>query len=136
MTIDGAIVSSADITPVETSSGSDLSWEIFMDTVEIKGSNIPLLRQLLDRGGLALKSRDLGSFLETNVDAYTNPKPIFSTTYLTDRIRISRDEDGKLFVYSKVSDSSEPTNYNNVLPDLGIASLLEGFNDAITKFYI
>lgn len=136
VTIDGAIVSSADITPMETSSGSDeLSWEIFMDKVEIKGSNIPLLRQLLDRG-LALESRGLGSFLETNLDEYTNPKPIFSTTYLTDRIRVSRDQDGKVFVYSKVSDDSEPTNYDNVLPDLGIASLLEGFNDAITKFYI
>merc|ERR1711879_12468 len=54
ITITGSIVSSADVTPVN----SGTAWEIFMDTVEIKGSNIPLLRAILD-GGLKLKSRSL-----------------------------------------------------------------------------
>jgi hypothetical protein len=132
VTIQGAIVSSADI----TSTNDGTAWELYMDTVEIKGSNLPGLRQLLDQGQIKLQSRTLGDFLETNVDGYANPRPIFYTTYLSDSTRISRDQDGKVFVYTKVSDRMEPTNYSNVLPDLGVARLLEGFNDAITKFYI
>ena len=131
VTIDGAIVSSADITPTD----DGRAWEIFMDTVEIKGSNVPLLRQILDNG-VKLGSRDLGSFLEDNVDGYANPKPVFETTYLDDSVRISRDQDGKVFVYGKVDDSTEPTDYKNVDADLGVAKLLEGLNDSIFKFYI
>mmetsp|Transcript_24409 Transcript_24409/g.30040 ORF Transcript_24409/g.30040 Transcript_24409/m.30040 type:complete len:371 (-) Transcript_24409:202-1314(-) len=129
--IEGAIVSSADITPVEDGN----AWEIFMDTVEIKGSNIPLLRKVLDEG-LKLQSRSLGSFLEENVSSYSNPKPIFKTTYLDENIRISRDEDGKVFVYGKVSDVTEPTSYKSVDSDLGLLKLLEGLNDNFFKISI
>ena len=76
-TINGAIVSSADITPVMEGK----AWEIFMDQVEIKGSNIPLLKSVLEDDRVALKSRDLGSFLEENVDGYSNPRPVFETTF-------------------------------------------------------
>jgi hypothetical protein len=130
-TITGAIVSSADITGVEDGKG----WEIFMDTVEIKGSNIPLLRRILDEG-LKLQSRGLGKFLESNIPSYSNPKPIFRTTFLTEDIRISRDQDGKVFVYGKVSDSTDATDYKGVDADLGLLNLLEGLNDNFMKFSI
>ena len=103
--------------------------------VEIKGSNIPGLRQVLDQG-LKLSSRELGSFLETNVDSYENPRPVFKTTYLSETLRISRDQDGKVFVYGKLTDDMEPSDYSSVDADLGVVKLLEGFNDAITKFYL
>jgi len=131
VTIDGSIVSQADITPTDDGK----SWELLMDTVQIKGSNIPGLRTILDNG-LKLQSRALGSFLENNLDGYSNPRPIFETTYLTESIRISRDQDGKVFVYAKESDDSNPTNYGKVEADLGVLKLLGGFNDAVTKFYI
>lgn len=131
LTIDGSIVSQADITP--TVDGK--SWKLLMDTVQIKGSNIPGLRNILDNG-LQLQSRGLGSFLENNLDSYSNPRPIFETTFLSDSIRISRDQDGKVFVYAKESEESAPTNYEKVEADLGVLKLLGGFNDAITKFYI
>ena len=130
-TIDGAIVSSADATPTSTT-----EWELYMDTVEIKGSNIPVLRNLLDSDNVALKSRDLSKLLEDNVDAYEVPKPVLRTTYVDDSMRIVRDEDDNIFVYGKVSDSEEPTDYSGVMADFGVASLLEGFNDAITKVYL
>jgi PAP_fibrillin len=131
VSIDGAIVSSADLTPTDDGT----AWELFMDTVEIKGSNVPGLRQVLD-GGLRLRSRQLGSLLERTIDSYTNPRPIFATTYLSETIRISRDQDGKVFVYGKESDDTTPTDYSKIDSDLGLLKLLEGLNDAVIKFYI
>ena len=96
-----------------------------MDTVEIKGSNIPLLRTVLD-AGLNLPTRSLGGVLEQVVPNYSNPQPLFTTTYLDDTLRISRDQDGKLFVYTKQSDATDPTDYSQVSADLGIGSLLQG----------
>ena len=146
VTIEGAIVSTADIISTEDGHG----WELLMDTVQIKGSNIPGLRTLLDRDGSQLNSRALGALLETNVDGYTNPTPIFTTTYVSrdGTIRINRDQDGNVFVYSKEATTmndfgddedntaATPTSYKTVSADLGFLQLLGGFNDAITKFYI
>ena len=103
--------------------------------MEIKGSNVPFLKSILEDDRVALKSRDLGSFLEENVDGYSNPRPIFETTYLDDDIRISKDQDGKIFVYGKMSDSTEPTEYKGD-GDLGLIGLLEGLNDNFFKFSI
>ena len=130
VTIDGAIVSSADVTE------RNGEWEIYMDTVEIKGSNIPGLRSILDMDMSKLKSRDLSKVLEDNIDSYEVPRPVLRTTYVDEGLRIARDEDDNVFVYSKSSESEEPKDYSDVLPDLGVASLLEGFNDAVTKFYL
>jgi hypothetical protein len=96
-----------------------------MDTVEIKGSNLPGLRQILDRG-LSLQSRQLGTFLEDKLSSYSNPRPIFRTTFLNEQFRIGRDMDDNIFVYVKTSDSTEPTNYSVVDADLGVGRLLEG----------
>lgn len=85
VTVDGAIVSSADVTQKE-----GREWEIYMDTV----------------------------------------------TYVDNSIRIVRDVDDNVYVYDKASESEEPKDYSSVLPDLGVASLLESFNDAVTKFYL
>ena len=129
-TIDGALVSSADITEVGNG-----ALELYMDTVEIKGSNVPGLRQLLD-SGMKLQSRQLADLLEQTVSSYSTPKPIFRTTYLDDIFRISRDEDDNIFVYVKTSESTEPTDYSFIDSDLGVARLLAGFNDAVTKIYL
>eukprot|EP00579_Thalassiosira_antarctica_P032452 CAMPEP_0201993762 /NCGR_PEP_ID=MMETSP0905-20130828/1849_1 /ASSEMBLY_ACC=CAM_ASM_000554 /TAXON_ID=420261 /ORGANISM="Thalassiosira antarctica, Strain CCMP982" /LENGTH=352 /DNA_ID=CAMNT_0048548629 /DNA_START=35 /DNA_END=1090 /DNA_ORIENTATION=+ len=126
-TIDGSIVSTADATPISSN-----EWELFMDTVEIKGSNIPFLRSVLDSGNVQLKSRGLSQVLEENVDSYEVPKPVLRTTFIDEGMRIVRDEDDNIFVYGRVSDSEEPTDYSGVMADFGVASLLEGFNDAIT----
>lgn len=131
LTIDGSIVSTADATPT-----SATEWELFMDTVEIKGSNIPLLRNVLDSDNVALRSRELSKMLEDNVDAYEVPKPVLRTTYVDESMRIVRDEDDNVFIYGKVSDCEVPKDYGNVDADLGIASLLENLNDAVTKIYL
>jgi len=136
-TIDGAIVSTADVT--KTMYNEDnlmMEWELFMDTVEIKGSNIPILRNILDANNVALKSRDLSKVLEDTIDTYKVPKPVVRTMYVNDDMRIVKDVDDNIFIYAKVSDSEEMTDYSNVLPDLGVASLLERFNDAVTKLYL
>ena len=131
LTIDGAIVSTADATPISSS-----YWELFMDTVEIKGSNIPFLRRILDSGNVQLKSRGLSKVLEDNVESYEVPKPVLRTTYIDDAMRIVRGEDDNMFVYGRISKSQEPTDYSGVMADLGVASLLEGFNDAVSKVYL
>ncbi|KAL3823097.1 hypothetical protein ACHAXA_011149 [Cyclostephanos tholiformis] len=139
-TIDGAIVSTADVTPIGRSSysnsSSSVDWEVYMDTVEIRGSNVPILRNLLDSRIVALRSRDLSRVLEENVDGYEIPRPVLRTTYVDDYIRIVRDMDDNVFVYGRASKCEDPTDYSGVLPDLGVASLLEGFNDAVAKIYL
>ena len=134
LTIDGAIVSTADATPVSDENKDD--WELYMDTVEIKGSNIPILRSILDADNTKLKSRDLSKILEENLDAYETPRPLLRTTYVDETLRIVRDMDDNIFVYSRVSDSEDVTDYSNVMADLGVTSLLEGFNDAVSKIYL
>ena len=119
--ITGSIVSTATI---EANLGT--GYRLLMDTVEIKGSNLPGLRQALD-AGVKLQSRQLGSALESVVPTYANPQPLFRTSFLdSEGLRISRDQDGKVFVYAKQSDSTEPTDYSEVTSDLGVASLLQG----------
>ena len=137
-TIDGAIVSTADAAAAPSSSSDDdaAEWELHMDTVEIRGSNVPFLRNLLDSENVALRSRDLSKVLEDNVDGYEVPRPVLRTTYVDDGMRIVRDVDDNVFVYGRVSDSEVPTDYSGVMPDLGVASLLEGFNDAVAKIYL
>ena len=118
--IQGSIVSTAS---VESNLGD--AHRLLMDTVEIKGSNIPLLRQALD-AGLRLPTRNLGSTLEAVVPQYANPTPLFRTSYLDGSVRISRDQDGKTFVYRKQSESTLPTDYSSVVSDLGVGDLLAG----------
>lgn len=132
ISVTGAIVSTADITPTRNGTG----WEVFMDTVDVKGSNVPILRQMLDNENVGLRSRSLSNALEQAFSSYKTPKPIFRTTYLDGKYRISRDEDNNIFFYVKTSNSTTPTDFGNVDADLGIGRLLEGFNDAVTKFYI
>ena len=75
---------------------------------------------------MRLQSRDLGRRIEDLVPSYANPQPLFSTTYLDDGMRISRDQDGKLFVYRKESGEASPTEYSAVAADLGVGALMEG----------
>jgi hypothetical protein len=120
LSITGSIVSTADI---EYTEGN--AWRLLMDTVEIKGSNIPGLREALD-SGLKLQSRELGTLLEENVDGYSNPRPAFRVTYVDDDLRISRDQDNHWFVYVRSSESQEPKDYSGIPADLGVGKLLEG----------
>jgi len=119
--INGAIVSTESI-----AANRGDGFELAMESVEIKGSNMPVLRQVLD-AGVQLRTREAGSVLENVVrDRELFPTPLFRTTYLDSELRISRDQDGKLFVYSRVSDATIPTNYEDVPSDLGVSQLLEG----------
>jgi len=118
--ITGSIVSTADIVSVE-----DNAWRLLMDTVEIKGSNIPALRQALD-AGVKLETRQLGSVLEQVVPEYANPNPAFRVTFVDDDMRISRDQDNNWFVYARSSDSQVPKDYSEEPADLGIGKLLDG----------
>ena len=100
-----------------------------MDTVEIKGSNLPGVRQLLD-SGLALRSRALGSALEAGLPGYENPRPMLEITYVDEDTRISRDQDGKLLVYSRIGGVATPTDYSDRPADLGDGKLLDGMQRA------
>jgi hypothetical protein len=85
-TIDGAIVSTADAAP-SSSDNNAAEWELYLDMVEIKGSNVPILRNLLDSEYVALQSRDLSKVLEDNVDGYEVPRPDLRMTYVVDGMR-------------------------------------------------
>ena len=125
-TIRGAIVSTADITRTD-----DDAHELFMDTVQIKGSNVPLLRNLLD-GPVELRSRDLSSTLEGLPIGYAPPKPVFQTTYCDATARVSRDQDDNIFVYRKVSDDTEPRTFEDAPADLNVGALARGLLDVFS----
>jgi hypothetical protein len=96
--ITGTIVSTADI---EFSDRN--SWTLGLDTTRIKegSSNVPILNNFLDNfTGLPLKA--VGNALESRLPSYSNPKPVFRTVYLDEDLRISRDQDDHVFVYSKL----------------------------------
>ena len=139
LTIEGAIVSTADYAILNNNSTGAVDLSLYMDTVEIKGSNLPFLRRILDDSNVKLDSRRLSSFLENQSFVFNYeapPRPVFRTVYLSDQFRVSRDEDDHLFVYVKTSSDTKLTDYSSVQSDLGVLSLLEGFNDAITRFYL
>jgi hypothetical protein len=127
LSIEGALVSSADWVPVENST----AMELFMDTVEVKGSNLPILRLLLDQDSSKLYSRRLANKLERVIPSYKTPKPIFRTTYLDKSLRISRDQDDNVFVYIKTSEDDSVTNYSDREADLGVKKLMYGFRKVL-----
>ena len=86
----------------------------------MKGSNIPLLRPLLDNG-LKLDSRSINDALPID-----RPFPVFTTTYCDADVRVSRDVDDNLYVYTKESDDTSLTSYDDVDADLGIPELIRG----------
>ena len=86
----------------------------------MKGSNIPLLRPLLD-AGLKLDSRRVNDALPID-----RPFPVFTTTYCDADVRVSRDVDDNLYVYTKESDDTSLTSYDDVDADLGIPELIRG----------
>lgn len=113
LTVTGAIVSTADV--VEDSDGV---LTLLMDKVQIKGSNLPGLRPLLD--SMALDSRSLANALPLDT-----PRPRFQTTYVDSTLRIARDlPDRHLFIYVKEADDPTPTDYSAVPADLGVPGLL------------
>lgn len=122
VSISGCICSTADLS--ESPDGK--SWSLHMDTVRVKGSNLPLARALLD-GPLELRSRPLSDALAAALPAYAAPRPTFATTYLDADTRLSRDQDGHCFLYTRTSHSAEPTDYAEVPADLGAGAWLQRF---------
>ena len=79
---------------------SGTAWDLSLISAEVRGSNVPVVRQLLEIrncGGFPLS---LGS------------TALFETTYLDDTLRISKDEDGNFFIFEKVSASTIAANYS------------------------
>jgi hypothetical protein len=94
LTVTGTIVSSSDI----VSKTSD-SYELYMDKVQIKGSNIPLFGDFFNNfEGLPIRA--LGETLEKQ--SGPRPRPIFRTLYIDTHMKISRDQDDNFFVYNRV----------------------------------
>ena len=124
LTITGAIVSTADVVRVDAGDGAAtgaLALVLEQGDVEIKGSNLPGVRQALD-AGLRLDSRAVNDALP-NVP---RPQPAFATTFVDGDVRVSRDCDRNLFVYVKESDDPALTSYDDVPADLGIPEVVGG----------
>ena len=64
--------------------------------------DIPILNDLLD-DFTGSQTRVLSDFLESNVDVYETPRPVFRTYYVDDDMRISRNQDDEIFIYTKVN---------------------------------
>eukprot|EP01036_Dinobryon_divergens_P023226 gene23226-31552_t len=100
--IRGTIVSTADI---ESRHGG--AWTLFMDRVRIKegSSNVPVLGGLLNSFA-GLDSRRLSTLLQSlplslSSHRSLSPRPVFRTNFVDDGMRISRDQDDNVFVYTR-----------------------------------
>jgi hypothetical protein len=94
LTVTGTIVSSADI----ISKTSD-SYELYMDKVQIKGSNLPGPFGDFFNNFEGLPIRALEKFLG---ESGPRSRPIFHTLYIDTHMKISRDQDDNFFVYNRV----------------------------------
>ena len=70
----------------------------------------------------------LGGVLEQVVPSYANPQPRFLVTYCDKQLRISRDQDGKIFVYTALTADTTATDYSSATADLGVGELLSGLS--------
>lgn len=96
--VKGTIKSVAEIV---SSSAND--WTLQMVSTRIKEgtSNIPLFKRVLNSQRVKLPVQRLGKALE-RIPIYNTPFPIFTTSYLDFDLRISRDQDNHIFVYTRV----------------------------------
>jgi len=96
--IDGAVVSTASIRP--TLSGR--AWDVSLSSLEVRGSNTFVVRQLIDiKNGSNLPGGEL----------LFGSRALLETTYLDGNTRISRDAVGRVLVFRKTSDGTSPSDY-------------------------
>jgi hypothetical protein len=129
VTIEGCIVSTG---TMEEEEGGDIV-KVGMKNVRIKGSNIPLLRGVLDGENAVLDTQALGDFIESVNSTYDNPKATLETFYLSNDVRILKDKDGIYYAYVKKGEGTELEEFGDREADLGLLGLLESFNDNVLK---
>lgn len=89
--VKGTVVTSASLKV----KGPEL-WELRIQTTQVKGSNVPLLNQLLDDAKVEIPMGDMYSTVMGDV-----PVVPMKTYYVDEGIRITRDVDDNFFVFSR-----------------------------------
>ena len=89
--VKGTVITTAAINKV-----SSETWELSVETTQVKRSNVPFIDQLLDDYALDLPVGQLFQTLSGSV-----PISIVKTFYLDQGIRISRDMDDNFFVFAR-----------------------------------
>ena len=75
-----------------------------MNTVKINESNVPILKDFLGSfSGLNIKQ--LGDTFQNTFSSYKNPEPEFRCYFIDEEMRICRDQDDNIFVYSRIEPS-------------------------------
>jgi len=72
-------------------------WDLFIQTTQVKNSNVPFLDQLLDDFPVELPVGDLYNMARGSVPGFS-----FKTSYVDDTLRITRDVDDNFYVFSRV----------------------------------
>lgn len=72
-------------------------WDIFIQTTQVKNSNVPFLDQLLDDFPVELPVGDLYDMARGSVPGFS-----LKTYYVDDTLRITRDVDDNFYVFSRV----------------------------------
>ena len=72
-------------------------WDLFIQTTQVKNSNVPFLDQLLDDFPVELPVGDLYNMARGSVPGFS-----FKTSYVDDTLRITRDVDENFYVFSRV----------------------------------
>jgi len=95
-----ALISLATLRPSSAATTNKLSaWDVSLRAAQIRGKYPQLARQL----------REIKAVMSGVIKA-----PPFATTYLDDNVRISRDQDGAVYVFRKTSSNAAPTDYSSL----------------------
>jgi len=72
------------------------SWEVTVQSTSVKGSNVPFLDQFLDDYPIEVPVGDIYGMIRGEV-----PVAVMKTFYVDEGIRITRDVDDNIYVFSR-----------------------------------
>ena len=89
--VKGTVVTSSDLTAIAPE-----TWEMKVRGTKVNGSNVPFLDQYLDDNAVEIPVGDVYQSLSGSI-----PTAVLKTYYVDEGMRITRDSDDNIFVFTR-----------------------------------